>query len=137
VGYILDINQQGITLDFSAKYIFTEREASSFLLFGETVNLLKSQSSRIRAGGRLSFGLSESIKPYVGGYYEYESDGDSVVSVRAYPLARASMKGSSGIGELGIMLECQNIPIKFDLSLQASGGKRDGLGGTARLSFAF
>jgi hypothetical protein len=137
LGFILDLNQLGTTMDISAKYLFTEREASNLTLFGETVSLQKSQSSRIRAGARLTFGMSDSIKPYAGGYYEYESDGDTVVSVRGYPLSIASLKGSTGIGEIGILLESLNIPIKFEAGVQGTGGKRDGLGGNMRLSYAF
>jgi hypothetical protein len=137
LGYILDFNQMGTTLDVSAKYFFTEREASDYVLFGETIHLEKSQSSRIRAGARLTYALSDSIRPYVGGYYEYETDGESGVSIRDYHLSGASIKGSTGIGELGLMLESLNIPIKFELGIQGTGGERDGVGGTARLSYAF
>ena len=136
-GYIAEIDQAGSELDLSAKYFYTHREAQDFSLFGERVELDSITSSRIRTGGRLTYALTEQIKPYAGGYYEYEFDGVSGVRVRNMEIRGSSIKGSTGIGEIGVVLESVSTPIQFEFGLQGSGGKRKGVGGAMRLSYEF
>jgi hypothetical protein len=136
-GYIVNVDSLGTTFDLSAKFFFTERDSSDFVLDGENVHLEKTQSSRFRTGARVSYAVNDTIKPYAGGYFEYEFDGESVVTVRNHTLKTSSIKGASGMGEIGVILNSLNSPIQFEFCIQGSGGKRDGLGGTMSLSYAF
>ncbi|MDR2198318.1 MAG: hypothetical protein LBR53_02465 [Deltaproteobacteria bacterium] len=136
-GYILNVDQLGTTFDLSSKFFYLEREAADHDFLGEHIHFDKTESSRLRTGGRVSIAVNDRIKPFVGGYYEYEFKGDAGVTIRNVQLAGDKLKGGSGIGELGVSLESLSTPIKFELGLQGSGGKRTGLGGTMSLSYAF
>jgi hypothetical protein len=136
-GFIVDMDQMGTSLDLSAKYFYTEREAADVVVEGERITFGKNRSKRIRGGGRFNYAFSDQIKPYIGGYYEYEFAGQSGVKVRDFYFTGGSIKGATGIGELGVSLESLSTPIQFELGMQGAGGKRDGLGGTMKLTYEF
>ena len=74
--------------------------------------------------------------PYVGATWEHEFDGQAAASVHGIALDEPSMKGDTGIGEIGITLvETVSKNIGLDLGLQGYTGEKEGIVGTARLSF--
>ncbi|MDR1167088.1 MAG: hypothetical protein LBO66_14700 [Deltaproteobacteria bacterium] len=137
IGYILDINQAGTTLDASVKYLFAEREGADVNILGDNVRFGDIQSQRIRAGARLNVGYSEMIRPFVGGYFEHEFDGDSEVVVRGTRIPTATISGNTGIGELGLNLISPSMPLEMEVGVQGSGGKREGFAGSVKLNYAF
>ncbi|MDR1313817.1 MAG: autotransporter outer membrane beta-barrel domain-containing protein [Deltaproteobacteria bacterium] len=132
-GYIIDFDSFDGSLDLSAKYFHTHRDGDEFFLDGDRVSLSSVTSSRIKVGGRLSAALTRSIKGYFGLYFEHEFDGDSVVTYAGMDLPKSTLGGSSGVGELGVIVAAPDSPVEVQLGVQGSAGRRDGI--SANLSF--
>jgi hypothetical protein len=48
------------------------------------------------------------------------------------------LRGSTGIGELGLTLKpSKNLPLSFDLGVQGYTGKREGMTGSLQINFEF
>jgi hypothetical protein len=136
-GYIIDFSSFDGTLDLSAKYFHTDREGDDFLIDGERASLSSVTSSRVKAGGRLTAGLTPSIKTYFGLYYEYEFDGDSHVTFAGTDLPKVTLGGSTGIGELGLIVSTPDSPLEVQMGVEGSAGSRDGISANLSLRFTF
>ncbi|MDR3155158.1 MAG: autotransporter outer membrane beta-barrel domain-containing protein, partial [Deltaproteobacteria bacterium] len=138
-GYILNLAGLGDdgSLDLSAKVFHTRRDGDEFAVLGARASTSAVSSTRLVAGARLSFGLSELVKPFVGGYFEHEFQGESQVIVDGFELPKASLEGNSGIGELGVTLTPPSVPLEVELGLQGTGGKRQGVSGGLKVNFTF
>jgi hypothetical protein len=139
MGYFLEFADSGnpSSLDISAKYLYSEREAMSADVFGVKAEFGKVQSSRIRAGGRYVYGMTDLIKPFVGGYYEREFQGGSSAKIGDTVIPEASVKGSTGIGELGVTLTSATLPIDLEVGVKGFGGERDGVVGGLKFNYSF
>jgi hypothetical protein len=138
-GYILNLlsfNQDG-DIDFSAKYFHTRRDGDEFFIGGEKAVISDVSSSRLRVGARVNIGLSDTIKPYVGGYFEREFNGDSRMSISNIDLPEVSLEGNTGIGELGLTFVSPSMPLEFQIGAEGTGGKRDGISGNMKISYTF
>jgi hypothetical protein len=139
IGYIIDLldfNMDG-SIDISAKYFHTRRDGDDFIYAGEQIVFGDVTSSRLRAGARFNLGLSDYVRPFVGGYFEREFRGESQVTVGTEPLPKVSLAGNTGIGELGVTLTSPSVPVEVELGVQGYGGKRDGVSGGVKLNYAF
>jgi outer membrane autotransporter protein len=95
-------------------------------------------SYRLRLGGRFAYAVNEHISPYVGVAYEHEFDGKAKASTYGYSIDAPSMKGGTGIGELGLTIKpSPTLPLSFDLGVQGYTGKREGVTGSLQLKFEF
>jgi hypothetical protein len=139
LGYVLSIPALGDdgSLDFSAKLFHTRRDGGDFIALGERIAVSAVTSTKLIVGGRLNIGLSENVRPFVGAYYEREFKGESRVTVGRFALPAASLKGETGIGELGVSFASPSVPLKVELGLQGSCGKRDGVAVSLMLNYAF
>jgi hypothetical protein len=139
MGYFLEFADYGnpSSLDISAKYFYTEREDMSADVLGVKADFAKVQSSRIRAGGRYTYGMTDLIKPFVGGYYEREFQGGSAVKLGDTVIPEASINGSTGIGELGVTLTSSTLPIDLEVGVKGYGGERDGVVGGLKFNYSF
>ncbi|MDR1312680.1 MAG: hypothetical protein LBQ12_03050 [Deltaproteobacteria bacterium] len=136
-GYIIEFSSIDATLDLSATYFHTHRDGDDVLVDGDRTNLSAVTSSRIIAGGRLTGQLTRSLKGYVGLYYEHEFDGDSVVTYVGSPLPKASLGGSTGIGELGLIVSTPDSPVEVQMGVQGSAGRRDSFSGSLSINYTF
>ncbi|MDR2351007.1 MAG: hypothetical protein LBF41_10400, partial [Deltaproteobacteria bacterium] len=139
LGYLVVLSEYGnpSSLDLSAKYFYTERKKINTDVLGADVQFAKAQSSRLRAGLRYNYGLTDLITSYAGAYYEREFNGESEVKVGEDTLPVASAAGSVGIAELGVILTSESLPIDFEASLRGFGGERDGIAGSLKLNYSF
>jgi hypothetical protein len=138
-GYVFDFRNSGFggALDLSAKYFHTRREGDDFNVLGWSAHASDVTSSRVKAGARLSFEITPTIRPYVGAYYEHEFDGDSVVSYLGGSLPKATLRGSSVIGELGIVAGKPGEGLLLEMGVQVSGGRRDSVSVNLGLRYTF
>jgi hypothetical protein len=136
-GYIINFAGFDGSLDLSAKYFHTHRDGDDFIAFNQRVELSSVTSSRMRVGGRLNAGLTPTIKGYFGLYFEHEFDGDSNVSYAGYALPEASLGGSSGVGELGLIVSSPSSPLEVQLGVEGSAGRRDAISANLGLRFTF
>jgi hypothetical protein len=138
-GYVIDFKGNGFdaTLDLSAKYFHTRRGGDDFLILGNRVNLSSVTSSRVKVGARLNAAITQTIKGYFGLYYEHEFDGDSRVTYGGVALPEATLKGSSAVGELGLIVSAPESPVEFQMGVQGSVGRRDGISGNLSVRYTF
>ncbi|MDL2271949.1 hypothetical protein LJC23_02835 [Desulfovibrio sp. OttesenSCG-928-I05] len=124
-------------LDLSAAYLWNRvngergRSGTSVFRFGS------SDSQRVKAGGRWLYNGFDQVAPYAGAYFEYEFDAKSVARFGDYNLRGASMRGGSGIGQIGLRFKSQDCRFTVDIGLEGSVGQRRGTGGQAVFSYSF
>ena len=86
---------------------------------GEVYDFDEVNSTRARSGARLSKENCERGTYYVGLAYEYEFDGEAKATVKGLSTPAPSIKGSSGMLELGYII--QNKDVNALLSTLACG----------------
>ena len=139
LGYIWAINEQA-SLDLYAKYFWTHQKGENVTILGDEFKFDDVNSQRTRLGGRFSYALWEELAPYVGAAWEYEFDGKAKATTYGFDVPAPSLKGSTGVGELGISFTPNALSqngFAIDLGLQGYTGMRKGLGGTVQLKFEF
>ncbi|MDR1871147.1 MAG: hypothetical protein LBS60_04340 [Deltaproteobacteria bacterium] len=125
-------------VDVFFKYLWTRQFGSDQKVLGQRFTLEDADSSRIKTGTRVTYNYTDFIKPYIGGSYIYEFDGETDARVRGLNLPNADLEGSSGTGELGItLLSDDTIPISLDLGVQGHFGKRSGASGSVDIKYEF
>lgn len=127
------------SLDLYGKYFWTHQEGDSITLStGDPIDFEKADSSRLRLGSRFSHIVQESITFYAGAAYEHEFDGEARASTNGYEIKAPSMRGNTGIGELGFIYRpLPSLPLSFDLAIQGYTGKREGATGSLQVKYEF
>lgn len=142
-GAYLGLGQQrqlskNTSLDIYGKYFYTHQQGSDFEVLGEQVTTAAVKSSRMQLGGRLTKQVTAEVSYYGGVAWEYEFDGAADMAVAGADLAAPSLKGSSGIVEMGIRLKpSKNGKITLDLGAQGHFGKRRGFSGGLQINYSF
>lgn len=137
VGKINKLNDT-VTGDVYTKLMYTHQGGDSVTLQGagngEVYEFDAVDSLRARIGARLSKAYSLYGTGYAGLAYEYEFDGEAQATVKGLSTPSPSIKGSSGMLELGYVLKAQgaNDP-SVDIGLQGWTGKKQGV--TANVNF--
>lgn len=122
-------------LDLSAKYLWSRQNGDSATVTGSRVDFDDDDSHRALVGARLSFATNGCVSPYVGAAFEYEFDGKSRVGAYGYNFGVPSLKGGTGVGEIGLTMrkDC----FSADLGVQGHVGRRDGVTGSLRIGWTF
>jgi len=108
------------------------------LTTGDLVRFSPANSHRLRVGPRFSYADTECVSPYAGAAFEYEFNGCARATVHGLPIATPSLRGGTGIGELGLMVKPSPTgPLSIDLGVQGYVGKRQGVTGALRVGLAF
>ena len=142
-GAYLGLGQQrqlskNTSLDIYGKYFYTHQQGSDFEVLGEQVTTAAVKSSRMQLGGRLTKQVTAEVSYYGGVAWEYEFDGAADMAVAGADLAAPSLKGSSGIVEMGIRLKPSKTGnITLDLGAQGHFGKRRGFSGGLQINYSF
>lgn len=141
-GAYLGLGQQrqlskNTSLDIYGKYFYTHQQGSDFEVLGEQVTTAAVKSSRMQLGGRLTKQVTAEVSYYGGVAWEYEFDGAADMAVAGADLAAPSLKGSSGIVEMGIRLKPSKTgKITLDLGAQGHFGKRRGFSGGLQINYS-
>ncbi len=86
----------------------------------------------------MSYAATPCLSPYIGAAYEYEFDGKATASTAGYAIDAPSLKGSTGVGELGITYKpVADRGFYADLGVQGYVGKREGVTGSLRVGWKF
>lgn len=142
-GAYLGLGQQrqlskNTSLDIYGKYFYTHQQGSDFEVLGEQVTTAAVKSSRMQIGGRLTKQVTAEVSYYGGVAWEYEFNGAADMAVAGADLAAPSLKGSSGIVEMGIRLKPSKTgKITLDLGAQGHFGKRRGFSGGLQINYSF
>ena len=122
-------------LDVSARYLWSHSGSHSFMVNDDPTYLDSVDSHRLRAGARYSYAITEHASPYIGAFYEYEFDGKSNGTAYGVRLPGSQLKGSTGVGELG--LSCRVGRATVDFGAQGYIGRRQGVSGVLRVGMTF
>ncbi|MDR2892520.1 MAG: autotransporter-associated beta strand repeat-containing protein [Deltaproteobacteria bacterium] len=149
LGYVWDLSDKA-TLDASAKLLWTRQEGDSLTVYQDKLRFKDADSLRSRLGGRFTYDVSETISPYAGAYWEHEFDGKAGSTVNGQNIDAPSLKGDTGMAEFGLSFRpfaasageagtAQNsdLPLSFELGLQAYTGKREGVSGSLQVKLEF
>ena len=141
LGYIWDVTD-ALSLDFSTKYIAMRQESDSVVIEDEKIRFAETESSRWRSGAKIAYALeSESgyiFSPYLGASYDREFKGKAKATVNGDAIDAPDLSGSTGIGEVGIAFKPTDLQgLSLDLGVQSYVGKREGVGGSLQMQYAF
>ena len=104
---------------------------------GESYEFSSVSSQRIRLGFRYTNRNAADGEFYAGLALEYEFDGSANASYQGYSTLRPSLKGSSGMLELGYRFAPKDSNVTYDFSLAGWQGKRRGLSGDLGVKWMF
>ncbi|MBO7475616.1 MAG: autotransporter outer membrane beta-barrel domain-containing protein [Campylobacter sp.] len=126
--------------DLYAKYYYLRTGKNKFSQGGINVEFDSVESHRARVGFRDRVKLGEYNSLYIGAAYEYEFSGEAngMVSHPAFGsagIASPSLKGSTGIGEIGYIFE--NGRFRFDIGAKGFVGRQKGYSGNIGFTFKF
>ena len=82
--------------------------------------------------------MNECVSPYIGAAWEHEFNGRAGATTRGFSIPAPSLRGDTGIGELGLSFKpSATIPLFFDLGIQGYVGKREGVTGSLQAKLEF
>ena len=138
LGKIYEITSSN-ELDIYAKYFYSHIAGQEIELRGVNVDLGSVTSSKFKAGFKDTIKFSDTSSLYAGLAYQYEAKGDAKGNLSAFnqsaSIASPSLKGSTGIGEIGYTYETNSI--KFDIGAKGYTGKERGYSGNVGVTFKF
>ena len=126
----------GGTLDTYAKYFYTHQSGGSErLTTGETYDFDDVDSSRLRIGTRCTK-KTLAGEFYTGLAYEYEFGSDARASYAGYGTPTPTLKGSTGLFELGYRFARPDSNVSYGVNLTGMMGKRRGITGSMQVNWA-
>lgn len=128
----------GTGLDMYGRYSWARSDGANVNLLGDDVSFSAVTSQRVRMGGRYDWTAMERIKPYVDLAWEYEFDGDARSVVAGEAVAAPSLKGSSGVGEIGVRFApSSRLPLSMDVGVQGWVGQREGVSASLKVNYVY
>ncbi|MBV2162720.1 MAG: autotransporter outer membrane beta-barrel domain-containing protein [Comamonas sp.] len=126
-------------LDTYAHYVWQRQSGDTVKLStGETLAFDAVTSQRVRLGARLTKGLNDTVSAYVGAGYENELDGKARATTNGVPIDSPSMKGDSGLVELGLNVRpLKNKALTLGVGVQGYFGQKEGVTGTLQVGYKF
>ncbi len=95
-------------------------------------------SQRTRLGARVTHAFTEQITGHVGAAWDHEYDGVARATVYGLDTPSPSLKGDTGVFELGVSLKPDFArPLTVALGVQGYMGQREGIGGTLKMGWVF
>ena len=117
-----------MSLDIYGKYMYQYLGGGTVNIAGEPIYFSGIHSNRTRFGGRVNRAVNEYLNGYLGAAWEHEFSGTARASLYEYTLGSPSLRGSTGIGEVGLTLKRTPVmPLNIDFGVQGYVGKREGL----------
>ena len=128
LGKILTL-ANGNTLDFYGKYFHARTGSDDVTLSsGEQYHFDAVESDTVRIGGRYTHPVSSTASIYAGLAYQYEFNGDARAHYKGMSTASPSIKGGSGLLELGWQVKpSAHSPLTLDLGLTGWVGRQEGV----------
>lgn len=137
LGYIWNFNDSA-SLDVYGKYFWTHQTGQDVTILGDKFSFKDSDSQRVKLGGRFSYAVTETFVSYFGAAWEYEFGGKARATTYGYDVPAPSLKGSTGVGEIGINWKPEKAQgFSVDLGIQGYTGMREGVSGTLQLKYEF
>lgn len=119
------------------KYFHTEVEGDQFSIAGDEFSFDDVTSDRLRLGARYTADTEKAWSLYYGLAWEYEFNGDSNMKAGQFDAPEQSLKGSTGIAEIGTVWRSDDSPWRADINLKGYTGEREGFSGMVHLTYLF
>jgi len=138
VGTVVELGTS-TRLDISSKYLWTHQGSDDVSVLGDQVHFDSSNSQRWRNGVRVMYAIAPQADLYAGAAYEYEFDGKAGALSNGERLNEPSIKGGTGVFELGFNSTVPAISDQLSLrfSLLGYAGRREGAGGSMQMQYLF
>lgn len=138
LGYQWQLNNK-LNTEVYAKYLYSRLNGKDVVTTTEDkLSFDAVTSQRVRVGGRLHWKVSERMTPYVGLAVEREMSGKANATAFGLPIAAPSLKGTSGMAEVGLrLLPTEQSGWAADVNVRGYTGKRKEVGGNLRVSYRF
>ena len=137
VGYLKELNAS-YSLDFSAEYQWTHLNGYEADIARDPYRFDDIDSQRTKVGARLSYTDSQQFTPDIGMAWEHEFSGKANGTTYELSLDELSLKGDSGIVEVGVNVKAGNTGrLSFDANVSGYVGQREGVAGKFRMNYAF
>ena len=128
----------GNTLDTYAKYFYSHQAGDTVKMStGEVYDFDAIDSHRLRIGARYTKKVNGGGAFYTGLAYEYEFGSDAGATFGDYSTPSPSLKGSTGVLELGYRFAPKSSNVSYGVSLMGMTGKRRGISGGVQINWAF
>ena len=124
-------------IDLYGKLFYTNQGSSSVNINGDTLDFSSVKSKRSRIGFRYIHGTSDVRSVYAGLAWQYEFDGAAHATANGLSTPSPSVKGSSGMLELGVLIAPKASPVSFDLGVSGWAGKQKGYSLNANMLWSF
>ncbi|MDD6562219.1 MAG: autotransporter outer membrane beta-barrel domain-containing protein [Veillonellaceae bacterium] len=124
-------------IDLYGKLFYTNQGSSSVNINGDTLDFSSVKSKRSRIGFRYIHGTSDVRSVYAGLAWQYEFDGAAHATANGFSTPSPSVKGSSGMLELGVLIAPKASPVSFDLGVSGWAGKQKGYSLNANMLWSF
>lgn len=124
-------------IDLYGKLFYTNQGSSSVNINGDTLDFSSVKSKRSRIGFRYIHGTSKVRSVYAGLAWQYEFDGAAYATANGFSTPSPSVKGSSGMLELGVLIAPKASPVSFDLGVSGWTGKQKGYSLNANMCWSF
>ena len=138
LGKVIHLSQAN-DLDVYGKYFFSHEGSDTVhVSTGETFQFSSVNSQRLRLGARFSHHVNQRSAFYAGMALEYEFDAESRATYKGAATPSPSMKGMSGMLELGWRMK-PNVrsPLTIDLGASAWAGKQQGFAFSAQFQWTW
>ena len=120
------------------RYFYTHQNGMTATLSGgEVYDFGSVNSHRVRLGFQYTHNLSTANAFYAGLAYEYEFNGEITATFQGYSTPSPSLKGSSGMLELGYRFAPTDGALSYDLHFTGWQGIRRGFSGGAQITWGF
>ena len=126
-------------LDVYGIYAYARQNSSdAYLSSGENYNFSSVDSSRFKAGYRLTSQVSRISQIYTGLAYQYDTSADSIARTKDVSSRSIGDKGSSGMLELGWLIKpIKDNPWAVDVNATGWIGHQEGFSAMAKLKKSF
>ncbi len=135
LGWLQKLNERA-QVNAYGKYMWVRQEGKDVTIEGEKARFKDGDSHRARGGARVSYEVTPGLAPYVGAAYEYEFDGKTRADIGDIQISASSLRGGSGIGELGLAFSTPD-GLAMDLSVRGYEGTREGVEGRLMIGITF
>lgn len=138
IGKVIPVSRTD-DLDVSLRYLYSHSGSDNVQLStGENYAFDAVNSHRLRTGLRWTRRFNDANAMYAGMAYQYEFNGDARASYKGFGLASPSLKGSSGMLELGYRVKpSEDLPLTIDFNVTGWTGVQRGVTGQVGFTYNF
>ncbi len=140
IGKLVDIGHDN-TLDLYGKYFYSHTGGDSVTVHAtagdEQVSFSGVNSHRARVGARVTHNINEKNAFYGGLGYQYEFSGEARATYHGGSTPSPSVKGSSGLLELGWQVKPGKGPMAIDFGVTGWVGKQRGVTANLQACWTF